>query len=92
MKTDKTKKAVAIRYEAGVHEAPIITAKGRGSIADSIVREAKKHGVHTEENQSLVELLSLLELNQQIPPELYQVTAEILAFVYRVDQRVKEKG
>ena len=90
MKPEKRKKAVAIKYDPEVNEAPIVSAKGTGAIADSIIREAQKHGIPTQENQSLVEMLSLLELNQQIPPELYQVTAEILAFVYRMDQRVKE--
>ena len=90
MKSDKRKKAVAIKYEPGVHEAPILAAKGTGAVADSIIQKAQEHGIPTQENQSLVELLSLLELNEQIPPELYQVTAEILAFVYRMDQKAKE--
>lgn len=84
------KKAVAVTYDSTVHEAPIISAKGTGIVADSIIREAEKHGVPMQENKSLVEMLSLLQLGEQIPPELYQVTAEILAFVYRIDQRVKE--
>jgi len=91
MKFEKRKKAVAIKYDPEVHEAPVLSAKGSGAVAESIIQQAEKHGIPTQENQSLVEMLSVLELNQQIPPELYQVTAEILAFVYRMDQRVKEK-
>lgn len=91
MKLEKRKKAVAITYDREVHDAPIVSAKGTGDIADSIIKEAQKHGIPTQEDPSLVEMLSVLELGQQIPPELYQVTAEILAFVYRMDQRVGEK-
>lgn len=82
----KRKQAVALRYQAGVAEAPTVTAKGKGYIAETILKQAKEHHIPVQEDPSLVEVLGKLDLDQQIPPELYQVVAEILAFVYRLDR------
>ena len=80
------KKAVALRYDAEKSEAPVVAAKGKGSVADAILQKAREHGVPIQEEPSLVEVLSQLELEQQIPPELYQLVAEILSVVYRADK------
>ena len=82
------KRAVAMRYSQETDAAPRIVAKGKGSIADKIIETAKSNGVPIQEDPSLVEVLSQLELNEQIPPELYQVIAEILSLVYRTDGKV----
>lgn len=82
----KRKQAVALRYQAGSMEAPSVIAKGKGLIADNIIKQAHDHRIPIQEDPSLVEVLGKLDLNQQIPPELYQVVAEILAFVYRLDK------
>lgn len=82
----KRKQAVALRYQAGVAEAPAVIAKGKGYVAENILKQAKEHHIPIQEDPSLVEVLGKLDLNQQIPPELYQVVAEILAFVYRLDR------
>jgi flagellar biosynthesis protein len=87
-KKTAVKKAVALRYSAESEEAPTVVAKGRGLVAESILRKAKEHGVAVQEDASLVEVLSKLDLNQEIPPELYQLVAEILTFVYQTDKRV----
>jgi flagellar biosynthesis protein len=84
------KKAVALKYSPGTQTAPVVVAKGRGHIAEAIVEKAKEHGVPVQEDASLVEVLSKLELDQEIPAELYQLVAEILSFVYRSDKRMKE--
>ncbi|WP_248926392.1 EscU/YscU/HrcU family type III secretion system export apparatus switch protein [Paenibacillus hamazuiensis] len=84
------KKAVALKYAPGRSAAPVLVAKGRGVVAESIMNKAKEHGVPIQEDPSLVEVLSKLELEQEIPPELYQLVAEVLSFIYRSDQRVKE--
>jgi flagellar biosynthesis protein len=85
------KNAVALRYTPGEAEAPRVIAKGQGLIADKILEQAKEHGVPIQEDPSLVEVLAKLELNEQIPVELYQVVAEILAFVYQTDQRSERR-
>ncbi|NGQ93915.1 EscU/YscU/HrcU family type III secretion system export apparatus switch protein [Brevibacillus sp. SYP-B805] len=85
-KENKRKQAVALRYRAGAEEAPRVVAKGSGYVAETIIKQAKEHCIPIQEDPSLVEVLGKLDLNQQIPPELYQVVAEILAFVYRLDK------
>ncbi|XID95153.1 EscU/YscU/HrcU family type III secretion system export apparatus switch protein [Paenibacillaceae bacterium WGS1546] len=81
------KKAVALKYEPENGAAPIVVAKGQGAIADEIMRRAQENGVPLQEDSSLVEVLSKLDLNQEIPPELYKLVAEVLSFVYRSDRR-----
>lgn len=87
----KREKAVALRYDREKDEAPVVTAKGAGTVAERIIEMAREHRVPIQEDPSLVEILSKMELNEQIPEELYGVVAEVLAFVYRVDERVKEE-
>ncbi len=81
------KKAVALKYEPEQGSAPTVIAKGQGVIADEIMRRAQENGVPVQEDPSLVEVLSKLDLNQEIPPELYKLVAEVLSFVYRSDRR-----
>jgi len=81
------KKAVALKYDPQKNAAPIVTAKGQGFVAEEILRRAAEHGVPIQEDASLVEVLSKLDLQQEIPPELYQIVAEILSFVYRSDRK-----
>lgn len=83
------KKAVALRYQPYEESAPRVTAKGAGKTAEKMIRLADEHGIPIQQDASLVSVLSELELNEQIPEELFQVVAEILAFVYRTD---KEEG
>ncbi len=87
----KRKQAVALRYQAGVTEAPTVVAKGKGYVAENILQKAKEHRIPVQEDPSLVEVLSKLDIDQQIPPELYQVVAEILAFVYRLDREGRQR-
>jgi len=81
------KKAVALKYEPEQGSAPTVIAKGQGVIAEEILRRAQENGVPLQEDSSLVEVLSKLDLNQEIPPELYKLVAEVLSFVYRSDRR-----
>lgn len=86
------KKAVALKYTPGESEAPVVVAKGQGKLAESILDKAKEHGVPVQEDAALVEILSKLDLDQQIPAELYQLVAEVLTYVYRADGQAKEEG
>jgi flagellar biosynthesis protein len=88
----KVRKAVALKYEPGAGSAPVIVAKGQGHLADIIMEKAAEHGVPVQEDPSLVEVLSKLDIDQEIPPELYALVAEILSFVYRSDHRAKGWG
>jgi flagellar biosynthesis protein len=82
--TDTRKKAAALRYDARKDAAPKVVAKGKGKVAEKILQIAKEHNVPIKDDPQLVEVLSTLDLYQEIPPELYRAVAEILAFVYRM--------
>jgi flagellar biosynthesis protein len=81
------KKAVALKYEPGERNAPVVVAKGRGKMAEAILEKAAENGVPIQQDSSLVEVLAKLDIDQEVPPELYALVAEILSFVYRSDKR-----
>ena len=82
----ETKKAIALRYDHEKESVPTVIAKGKGQIAEGIIETANQHGVYIQEDPALLELLSKLEINQQIPEELYEAVAEIFAFIYKLDK------
>lgn len=77
--------AVALKYAPGT-SAPTVVAKGRGLIAEEIISRAREHGVFVHESPELVALLAQVDLDGQIPPQLYVAVAELLAWIYRVDR------
>ncbi len=79
-------KAAALKYNAQISSAPVVKAKGVGSVAENIIQLAREHNIPIKEDADLVELLVQLDLEQEIPPELYKIVAEILAFVYSLDR------
>jgi flagellar biosynthesis protein len=83
------KEAVALKYNPEESSSPIITAKGKGETADRIVQTASEHNIPIQEDPSLVHLLSKLEIDESIPEELYEVVAELFAFIYQIDQEAK---
>jgi len=84
---DKKKlKAAAIQYDPQKHAAPVVTAKGSGVIAEKIISLAKQHKIPIREDAALVQVLSRLDLDTQIPAELYRAVAEVLAFVYSLNE------
>ena len=80
------KRAVALRYDPDRDNAPRVVATGRGRTAEMIVELARKHSVHVRTDPALVSVLSRLKLDQEIPPEVFQAVAAILAFLYRVNR------
>lgn len=86
---NKRKQAAALTYRDDQHSAPIMSAKGKGLIAEKIIEEAKQNQVPVMQDASLVEILGELEIDRAIPNELYQAVAEVFAFVYHVDQKKK---
>lgn len=87
----KDLKAVAVRYQAGKDRAPKIVATGKGAIAEKILHLAEEHKIPFFEDPSLTDLLAKLDLNTDIPPEMYTLVAEVLAFVYQLDKLAKKK-
>lgn len=77
--------AIALAYAAGEY-APKVVAKGRGAIAEQIIARAKEHHVFVHESKDLVALLMQVDLDDHIPPALYQAIAEILAWLYKLEE------
>lgn len=87
----KKRQAIAIKYDIEKGRAPKIMATGQGNIADMILQVAEENKVPFYEDSSLADLLSKLELESEIPPELYTLVAEVLAFVYQLDKLAKKR-
>ena len=86
MKQDKKRNvAAAIKYDPDKDAAPRVTAKGKGYVADKIIELAKKNDIPIKSDPGLVEILSRLDIDEQIPMEVYRAVAEILAFVYSLN-------
>ncbi len=85
-------KAVALRYDAERDQAPRIIAKGRGHVAENILAVAQKSTIPVYQNKSLVNMLMALEIDREIPPELYRTIAEVMAYVYRMDKKAGNKA
>jgi len=81
---DAKKAAVALTYETGA-VAPRVVAKGRGIIAEEIIKRAAEAGVYVHESPELVSLLMQIDLDDAIPPQLYIAVAELLAWLYRLE-------
>jgi flagellar biosynthesis protein len=79
-KPDPERVAVALKYDFG-EGAPVVTAKGRGHVADKIIETAAEHGIAIEENPVLAEALSKVDLETEIPVPLYKAVAEVIGFV-----------
>ncbi|MCR4778333.1 MAG: EscU/YscU/HrcU family type III secretion system export apparatus switch protein [Lachnospiraceae bacterium] len=82
---EEPKTAVALRYDENQDEAPRIIAAGKGKIAEKIIEKAKESDVPLHKDAKLAKSLSNLEIGDNIPPELYEVVAEVLVFINRMD-------
>lgn len=78
-------RAVAIRYDTN-EPAPRIVAKGYGTLAETILRTAREHGLYIHESPELVGLLMQVDLDRHVPPELYRAVAELLAWLYALEK------
>lgn len=90
-KAQELKKAVALSYNEEIDQAPKVVAKGSGLVAEQILTLARTHGVPVYQNKALISMLTAVELDREIPPELYKAVAEVLAYVYRVDQALGKR-
>jgi flagellar biosynthesis protein len=80
--------AVSLKYRHESDSAPRVTAKGKGKIAEKIIKIAKEHDIYIHEDPDLIEVLSQLDINDEVPPDLYLVVAELLAFVYSLNNKM----
>ena len=84
------KSAVALTYHSENDAVPKVTAKGEGLIAERIIELAKENQVAIREDPDLVEILSQVDINKEIPPSVYKVVAELLAFVYKLNSKYQD--
>lgn len=85
----KGKKAVVLKYDPGKDKAPRVTAKGTGRVAEKIMKLAEEHQIPIKDDPDLVEVLSRLDIDEAIPPDVYVVVAELLAFVYSANKQLR---
>ncbi len=83
--------AAALRYQAQVDVAPKVVAKGQGVVAEKIIALAQEHHIPVQSNPDLLSLLSTVDIMEEIPGEMYRAVAEILAYVYSINQQLKTK-
>lgn len=86
LKQHDFRQAVALAYEAGAF-APKVIAKGKALMADEIIRRAREAGIFVHESRDLVSLLMQVDLDQHIPPALYTAVAELLAWLYQLENK-----
>jgi flagellar biosynthesis protein len=86
-KNDDIKKAVALKYDSDKDNAPKVVAKGKGYLAFIIEKTAKEHNVYIKQEPTLAKELYKLNIDSQIPQELYEAVAKILSFVYKLKER-----
>lgn len=83
------RRAVALGYDATEDAAPKVLARGSGFIAERIIERAREHGIPLHHDPDLIALLAKVEPGSEIPEDLYRAVAEVLAFIYRINDRLK---
>ena len=83
----KTNKAVALGYNRQKDNAPKVLATGSGEVAKNIINLAKSHDIPIKEDADLIEVLSKVDLNEEVPPNLYKAVAEIFSFLYQMTNK-----
>lgn len=81
------KKAVALRYDKDKENAPRVVAKGQGNTAENIIKIAELHNLPIRKDEDLIELLSKVELDKEVPQALYRAVAEVFSFIYKVTKK-----
>lgn len=81
------KKAVALRYDNSKEDSPRVIATGKGATAENIIKIAQLHNLPIQKDEDLVELLSKVELDREIPEKLYIAVAEVFRFLYTVTRQ-----
>ena len=89
-KNKQLKSAVALKYQTETDAAPKVTAKGEGLVAERIIQLARENKVPIKEDPDLVQILSQVDINKEVPPSVYKVVAELLAFVYKLNSKYQK--
>ncbi|RXK02583.1 type III secretion system protein [Arcobacter sp. CECT 8989] len=91
MNEREIKKAVALEYDIEVDNAPKIVAKGKGEIANNIIKIAQDNDIPIKKDEDLIELLSAIDIEKEIPPSMYKAVSEIFAFIYDLTALERKK-
>lgn len=83
LSTDNSDYAVALGYDAQKHNAPIVTAKGQGEIAQKIIQLALDNNIEIRQDADLIQILRAVDINEEIPLEAFAAVAEIISYIYR---------
>jgi flagellar biosynthesis protein len=83
----KQQEAVALKYDKEKNAAPKVTAKGKGATAQKIIEIAQLNEIPIKKDEDLLELLSKIELDQEIPHEMYKAVAEVFSFIYKITNK-----
>lgn len=92
MEEKNIKKAVALEYDMDNGNAPKVTAKGKGSLANNIIQIAQDNEVPIKKDEDLVELLSAIDIDKEIPASMYKAVSEIFAFIYDLTEVQRRKN
>lgn len=84
-------KAAALKYDSKISSAPKITAKGKGDVAKNIIKIAQDNNLPIKKDEDLIELLSQLDIDKEIPPSMYKAVAEIFSFIYQLTNKKIEQ-
>ena len=84
--------AAALQYDQDRHEAPVVVAKGSSAVAEKIIAMAKKHNIPLQRDPELLQILMKLEINQEIPENVFHAVAEVLSMVYKANRNYSEKN
>lgn len=88
---NQPKRAIALVYHQAQDAAPRVVAKGSGIIAEKMLETARQNAVPVYQNKALSNMLMAVDLDREIPRELYHAVAEVLAYIYRVDQSIGKR-
>jgi len=83
----KKEAAVALKYNQEKNQAPKVIAKGEGKTAQKIIELANEHDIPIKKDEDLLELLSKVEIDKEVPPEMYKAVAEVFSFIYNVTKK-----
>ena len=87
LSTDKTDYAVALGYDAGKNNAPLVTAKGQGDIAQKIIQLALENNIEIRQDADLIQVLRAVDINEEIPLEAFAAVAEIISYIYQQNSK-----
>ena len=85
-------KAVALQYDNETDNAPFVTAQGTGETAKNIIKIAEENGIPIKKDEDLVNMLSQIELNKEIPVELYKAVSEVFSFIYALSNDTQKNN